>query len=316
MRSKYQEMPWYNLVRDIKIHPQTGDLLIASHGRGIYIVDDLQPLRELVKSDINAPVILYPANDFTYDYSAQVPSTGSNIDGYTAGSKVVLPAINYYLKQRSEDVVKIEIYDGANKKIKDINATAVKGLNKVYWPFNINPPKVAKGGFVAGSSVFYSGLVAPRVPVGKYKVVLLAGGKKYQQFINIKPNDAKGFSTKNVDKLYQQAMRLYSLHEKLAVLVDTMDKSIAALTKIDNKTAANQVALSSLDSMRKEILELNRKTIFFDEFKYRRRLSDLYFEVATSLNPLSASKEGSIDLLEKEFMVFYNQFYGILKKNG
>jgi len=161
-----------------------------------------------------------------------------------------------------------------------------------------------------------SGFVGPKVAVGKYKVVLLAGGKKYEQFINIKPNDAKGFGAKNIDKLYQQAMRLYNVHEKLAVLVDTMDKTIATLTKIENKTPANQVALASLDSMRKEILELNRKTIFFDEFKYRRRLSDLYLEVATSLDPLSASKEGSIDLLEKEFIVFYNQFYGILKKNG
>ena len=169
---------------------------------------------------------------------------------------------------------------------------------------------------MAGSSVFYSGVVAPRVPVGKYKVVLLAGGKKYEQFINIKANDAKGFSAKNIDKLYQQSMRLYTLHEKLAVLVDTMDKTIATLIKIENKTPANQVALAALDSMRKEILELNRKTIFFDEFKYRRRLSDLYLEVATSLDPLSASKEGSIDLLEKEFMVFNNQFYNILKKNG
>jgi len=316
MRSKYQEMPWYNLVRDIKIHPKTGDLLVASHGRGIYIIDDLQPLRELVKSDVNTEVILYPVNDFIYDYSPQLPATGDNIDGYTAGNKVILPAINYYLKQRSESAIKIEIYDAANKKIKDINGTAVKGLNKVYWPFNINPPKVAKGGFVAGSSVLFSGFVAPRVPVGKYKVVLLAGGKKYEQFINIKPNDAKGFGAKNIDKLYQQAMRLYNVHEKLAVLVDTMDKTIATLTKIENKTPANQVALASLDSMRKEILELNRKTIFFDEFKYRRRLSDLYLEVATSLDPLSASKEGSIDLLEKEFIVFYNQFYGILKKNG
>jgi len=316
MRSKYQEMPWYNLVRDIKIHPKTGDLLVASHGRGIYIIDDLQPLRELVKSDVNTEVILYPVNDFIYDYSPQLPATGDNIDGYTAGNKVILPAINYYLKQRSESAIKIEIYDATNKKIKDINGTAVKGLNKVYWPFNINPPKVAKGGFVAGSSVLFSGFVAPRVPVGKYKVVLLAGGKKYEQFINIKPNDAKGFGAKNIDKLYQQAMRLYNVHEKLAVLVDTMDKTIATLTKIENKTPANQVALASLDSMRKEILELNRKTIFFDEFKYRRRLSDLYLEVATSLDPLSASKEGSIDLLEKEFIVFYNQFYGILKKNG
>ncbi|MEP7108987.1 MAG: hypothetical protein ABI760_13425 [Ferruginibacter sp.] len=316
MRSKYQNMPWYNLVRDIQVQPQTGDLVIASHGRGIYIIDDLQPLRNLVKSDVNQDVIMYPVNDFIYDFSPQVPSTGYNISGFTADGKVTLPAISYYLKERSESIIKLEIYDAANKKIKDINGTSLRGLNKVYWPFNINPPKVAKGGFVAGSSVLSSGFIAPRVPVGKYKVVLLAGGKKYEQSINIKPNDAKNFSAKNIEKLYRQGMRLYTLHEKLAVLVDTLDNSIALLTKPGTKTAGQQAALAALDSMRKEILELNRKTVFFDEFKYRRRLSDVYLEVAMALEPLSATKEGTIDLLEKEFLAFNNQFYDILKKSS
>jgi photosystem II stability/assembly factor-like uncharacterized protein len=314
MRSKYQNMPWYNSVRDIKVEPKTGDLLIASHGRGIYIIDDLQPLRELVKSDLNQEVILFPVNDFVYDYSPQLPATGSNIAGYTAGGKVALPSINYYLKQKSDAAIKLEIYDAANKKIKDINGTTLKGLNVVYWPFNINPPKVAKGGFVAGSTIFYAGIIAPRVPVGKYKVVLLAGGKKYEQWINIKPNEAKNFTTKNIDKLYQQSMRLYSLEEKLVVLVDTLDNSINSLNKINTKTVAQQSTLAALDSMRKEILELNRKTIFFDEFKYRRRLSDVYMAVATGLDPLPPSKEAAIDLLEKELADFNNRFYSILNR--
>ena len=314
MRSKYQNMPWYNLVRDIQIEPNTGDLVIASHGRGIYIIDDLQPLRDLVKSDINQDVILFPVKDFVYDYSPQVPSTGNNIAGYTVGGKAILPSINYYLNKRSEAGIKLEVYDAANKKIKDINGTTLKGLNTVYWPFNINPPKVAKGGFVAGSSVLFSGFVAPRVPVGTYKIVLLAGGKKYEQLIKIKPNDAKGFSAKNVTKLYQQGMRLYLLHEKLAVLVDSMDNTIAGYNKIDSKNSIQQSTLTALDNMRKEILELNRKTVFFDEFKFRRRLSDVYVEVATALEPLSATKEGTIDLLEKEFIVFNNQFFNIIKK--
>ena len=316
MRSKYQNMPWYNLVRDILIEPNTGDLVIASHGRGIYIIDDLQPLRALVKSNLEEDVVMYPVNDFVYDFSPQLPSTGNNVAGYTAEGKVALPAISYYLKQRSESVVKLEIYDAAGKKIKDINATSLKGLNKVYWPFNINPPKVAKGGFVAGSSVLYSGFFAPRVPVGKYKVVLLANGKKYEQMISIKANDAKNFTAKNIESLYQQGMRLYALHEKLAVLVDTLDNTLAAITKLTDKTPAQKQVLTNLDSMRHEILELNRKTIFFDEFKYRRRLSDMYLEVVTAIEPLSATKAGAIALLEKEFMVFNNRFYSVIKNNN
>ena len=312
MRSKYQNMPWYNLVRDIQVHPVTGDLLVASHGRGIYVVDDLQPLRELVKADINTDVLFFPAASFKYDFAAQGPSTGPNVAGWTEASKVIAPTFNYYLKQRSNDVVKLEVYNAANKKIKDINGTNNKGLNKVYWPLNANPPKVAKGGFVAGSSVFYSGLIGPKVPAGKYRVVLKANGKTYEQFITVTPNDAKGFSAVAMEKLYQQNMRLHTVQEKLAQLVDSMDNTLATLKKLPTKTAAQQTTYNGLDSMRYEILELKRQTVFFDEFKYRRRLSDLYFEVALAMEPLSASKEGSIALMEKEFEDIKKQVYKMM----
>ena len=314
MRSKYQNMPWYNLVRDIQVHPTTGDLLIASHGRGIYVADDLQPLRELVKADANSDVLFFPTAAFKYDFAPQGPTTGENIAGWTEASKVMAPAFNYYLKQKSNDVVKLEVYDASNKKMKDINGSNNKGLNKVYWPLNSNPPKVALGGFVAGSSVFYSGLLGPKVPVGKYKVILKANGKSYEQFIDIVANDAKGFSAKNMEKLNQQTMRMHSLHEKLAVLVDSMDNTIAGLKKISNRSASQQKKHDALDSIRHEILELKRQTVFFDEFKYRRRLSDLYMELAFALEPLSATKEGSLGLMEKEFEKIKMDVYTIFKQ--
>ena len=313
MRSKYQNMPWFNLVRDIQVHPVTGDLLVATHGRGIYVIDDLQPLRELVKADLNQDVVFFPGEAFKYDFAPQGPTTGETVAGWTEASKVVAPTFNYYLKQKSNDVVKLEIYDANNKKIKDVNGTNNKGLNKVYWPLSSNPPKVALGGFVAGSSVFYSGLVGPKVSVGKYKVILKANGKSYEQFIEIKANDAKGFSAANMDKLYKQSMRLHSLHEKLAVLVDSMNNTMASLKKLETRSTTQQKTYDDLDSMRYEILELKRKTVFFDEFKYRRRLSDLYMEVATALEPLSPSKEGSIALMEKEFEEIQRKVFGMMK---
>ncbi len=313
MRSKYQNMPWYNLVRDLKIQPQTNDLVIGSHGRGIYIMDNLEPLREMVKSDLNQDGIFYPVHSFKYDYSAQFPLPSPNLQGWTGENKVVLPSIYYYLKQRSNDAVKIEIYDGANKKIKDFNGTGVKGLNKVYWGLNINPPKVALGGFITQSTVQYSSLISPRVPVDKYKVVIKADGKMYEQFINIEANPEKGFSAESVEKLYKQGMRLFNLHEKLAVLVDTLDRTIATLTKIEKQEDRIKIKLDKLTEVRKEIIETNRKSIFFDEFKFRRRVSDLYVSVATAIEPLSAGQEKGIGVLEKEFEEWKVKVFDLLK---
>jgi len=313
MRSKYQGMPWFNLVRDLKIHPKTGDLVIGSHGRGIYVIDDLQPLRDLAKNDIEKDHLFFKPADFPYDFAPQLPSTGSNIAGWTEAGKAVTPSFNYYLKQKSNDIVKFEIYDATGKKIKDLNGTNNKGLNKVYWPLTSNPPKVAKGGFIAQSMVFYSGVYGPKVPTGKYKVVMKVDGKSYEQLINILPNDAKGFSVANVARLHNQSTRMVQLHERLAVLVDSLDKILVGWQKITNPSADQVKKTARLDSMRHEILELKRQTIFYDELKYRRKVSDLYMEIATSFEPMSPAKEEAIVLLEKEFLLIQKQVFEMMR---
>jgi hypothetical protein len=94
------------LVRDIKIHPKTGDLVLATHGRGIYIIDDLQPLRDLAKNDTEKEHLFFKPADFPYDFAPQLPSTGSNIAGWTEAGKTLMPSFNYYLKQKSNDILK------------------------------------------------------------------------------------------------------------------------------------------------------------------------------------------------------------------
>lgn len=56
-------------------------------------------------------------------------------------------------------------------------------------------------------------------------------GKQYEQLFQVLPNPAKGLTAQSVAQLYQQGMRLHRLHEKLYVLVDSLDKKIAAATQ-------------------------------------------------------------------------------------
>jgi hypothetical protein len=144
-------------------------------------------------------------------------------------------------------------------------------------------------------------------------VVLRADTHTLTQNIRILPNDAKGFSAASLERMNRQGMRLFTVHEKLHNLVDSMDNTLASLRKISSPDAAQQKQIKGLDSMRHEILELKRQTIFFDEFKYRRRLSDLYVEVVTSLEPLSPGKEEAITLMEKEYADIERKVYALMR---
>lgn len=300
MRSKYQNLPWYTPVRDLQINRVTNDLVVATHGRGIYIIDNLQPLRELAKTDLNSEIRFFTPDIYKYQLQGSYPQPPSNISGWVTGTKGVQPEFYYFLKDRSTDAVRFAVYDVKGKKIKDFNGTGIKGLNRVSWDLTINPPKVAKGGFIAGSTVLFASVVAPRVPAGKYRVVMTHNKKEYEQWITVQPNDAAGFTAASLQRLYDQSMRLYKAEEDLYYLVDTLDKKLALVAAGDTTKAETQQKLKAMNDMRKEILELNRKTIFFDEFKFRRRLCDLYVNVCTLTEPLSNSEEKGITVMEAE----------------
>lgn len=77
-------IPDYTMVRDIQIQPATNDLIIATHGRGIMIVDDITPMRSLTKNIISQDV-------FLFDNKPMVLTTGKlggggfpNTGGWTA----------------------------------------------------------------------------------------------------------------------------------------------------------------------------------------------------------------------------------------
>ncbi|NDA60607.1 MAG: glycosyl hydrolase [Chitinophagia bacterium] len=312
MRSKYQNLPWYLPVRDLKINTVTNDLILATHGRGIYIIDNLQPLRDIAKADVNKDFYFISPEPFEYNLPGQFPQAPSNISGWVAESKVVFPAMYYYMKDRSTDAVKIAIYDAGGKKIKDLNGTGVKGLNKVYWNLSINPPKVAKGGFIAQSSVLFASVFSPNVPIGKYKIIITHNKIDYEQWLTIKPNNNAGFTNEKQQKLFEQAMRLYKMEEDLYKWVDTLDKKIAMVEKTDTSNSAVSQKLKALQDLRKEIIETNRKTIFFDEFKFRRRLSDLYISVCSQTEPLSASQEKGINVMQQELDEFIRRIQTLL----
>jgi len=70
--------------------------------------------------------------------------------------------------------------------------------------------------------------------------------------------------------------------------------------------------IKSLDSFKRELIELNRKSIFFDEQKFRRKISDFYLDMVRALEPLSESQEKGINVLEAEMKVYQDRLKSLL----
>lgn len=273
-------IPEYAMVRDLQIHPQTNDLLIATHGRGIILVDDITPMRELTQSIAENSVYILPNKTATVSMgkwgAGGFPSNG----GWSVGNPPSVQPIQYYLKDRlTSGDVKIEVYDDKGKLVQSMPGSKRKGLNKVYWNMRYTPPKVATG----GTKPDYSGFQAPQVLPGNYKIKIKIADKEYDSDLKL-VHDAenKNYTEEDQRMQHDMAMQLYNLHEELYALVDKINKEQKMIKDNDEAIKTNKTKKlladynTKLESLRSTLLATKSKSMFADEEKLRERISDLY----------------------------------------
>ncbi len=125
----------YPTVRtdDIVIHPREGDVIVATHGRSIWIADDITPLEEMTSTVMNEDVHVFnprPAIDYITDLTNNPHIGGQkNFLGENAPRGT---AISYYLKSNATDV-KVSVVDATGRTLCTTDAPKTAGIHKVQW---------------------------------------------------------------------------------------------------------------------------------------------------------------------------------------
>ncbi|NOT36225.1 MAG: glycosyl hydrolase [Saprospiraceae bacterium] len=270
--------PEYALVRDIRLHKSKNALVIGTHGRGIYVYDNITALRNMNTQLASKEVHLFEQNEIVISdgkYGGGSPISG----GWYAGNPESISSIQYYLKDRILDgEVKIDILDEKGNLIKNLIASNRKGINKVYWNFSMKPPKVAEG----GTKLDFGAFASPEVLPGNYIIRLKAKNKEYYDTIQLKHIDEKNFNLEDRKLQYDIAMKYYNMHEALARTVDYINSEqkfiIESKTKSkDSKTIklAEEYHIN-LEELRTTLLASKHKSVFADEKKLREEISESY----------------------------------------
>ncbi len=297
-------IPEYALVRDIQIHPVTSDLILGTHGRGILVVDDISPIRNLTKDIIEKDVHVFENKPVNLTDGLFGGGGFPVTSGWAEGNPASIPPIQYYLKDKvSTGEVKVEIYDANNKLVQSMPAGKRKGINKVYWNLRMTPPKTATG----GTKMDFGGFIAPMVMPGTYTVKLKVGNKEYSSPFTLVHNPLnKDFTLQDRQLQYQSATQLYALHEQLAQVVDDINTKQKMLKNAkdsiaDKKTLAliNEYN-TKLETLRADLLATKQTSTFADEERLRERITKVYAAISNQEAAPSNLQRESVTVLKNE----------------
>jgi len=236
-------------VRGIKIQRQYNDLVIGTHGRGAWILDDIEPLVELtdaVKEDVH----LFGVRTAT-DWERWSRGSSLGQASFTGENPQGGAWINFYVSESAaaslaSDTVKIRITDAAGTLVREFSHDSTKaGLNRAVWNLQwagADPvPGERQGG--GGGFRFFGGGGPTAVP-GTYTATLVVGGEERSTDFQLRGDPHVAASEADYDARFTAAMRARDLQSNLNGMIGTildLDGQIdGLLTSIDGKDLANE----------------------------------------------------------------------------
>src|SRR5262249_26788595 len=149
-------------VRDIAVQARESDLVLATHGRGIWIIDDISSLRALTPELMAKDAVLLDGTGVQYFNAFGGWAEGDAT--FTGSSRTGDAYITYYQKSRHIfGDLKIEIFDPEGKLVDTIAGTKHRGLNRATWSMRLKPPMVPPAATAA-----FEASTGPRVVPGVY----------------------------------------------------------------------------------------------------------------------------------------------------
>lgn len=174
-------------VHDIKIHPRENDLILATHGRSLWIVDDATPIQQMNSELVSRDAHLFPVRP-AVRFSSRFTRYGIGDKVFTGPNPPYGALITYYLKDKPDDktAFKVEVFDQAGKLVQSLDRpTKEKGLNRVSWNLRFGGAEVRQP--PAEEETATTGPPrGPQVIPGIYLVRLILGEKKLEERVEVR----------------------------------------------------------------------------------------------------------------------------------
>jgi photosystem II stability/assembly factor-like uncharacterized protein len=231
-------------VRDIRMQPQYDDLVLATHGRSAYIMDDMTAVQELAQAVSTGSRLFAPRVSYEWSLHSNDEGTYTN---YAADNPPNGVMVTFYQSAPQKSAPSLDILDSHGRVIRSVSGTHKvgpkdvpyvpnkAGLNRYTWDFTVNPPVKWNG----ADNDFFNPNSGPGVVPGTYSVRMTIAGHAYVQHFKVLPDPRSQFTQAEYQQSYDEAMRQMGYLSQIDTILNNLDDVKKA---IDDATAAAKTA--------------------------------------------------------------------------
>jgi photosystem II stability/assembly factor-like uncharacterized protein len=327
-------------VHDIIIHPRDNDIILATHGRSLWVFDDATAVQKMSADVMQKEAHLFETRP-THRYAMMMTRYGIGDKPFRGQNPPNGALVTYYLKEKldAKIPVKLQVFDSSNKMIGEYkNLAKEKGVNRFVWNISHEGTRLRRP--LPPEFLEFAGPPrGPQVIPGTYTAKLFVGDKlQGESKVEVRVDPTVKVTPEGLQAQFDLAM-------KLRDLTSTMNDGLRQLDSLQMQT--NQIEAVAKDRLgelppdltkafadyKKSLGTLlnslagNPEDNIFAASKYADQLFSLYFSVAGGNNAPTATMKENAEMLGKEFPNRIGQinkfvtqdtadFNKILQKNG
>ncbi|MEO6834724.1 MAG: hypothetical protein ABI231_02295 [Candidatus Tumulicola sp.] len=251
-------------VRDIRFQPQFDDLVIATHGRAIWIMDDMRIAQKAGCTKPSANLVIGPRpaialNQYRDDEGNYSDFVASQPGGGFLSSGGPVAKVYYWLPKEAAHRPTIDVYDGAGHRVRHIEGehdvftgtdassywlSNTDGKNEFLYDFTIDGP----ARYESAPFFFRGPDEGPQLPPGRYVLAFHLAGRTYRFPIEKRADPQSSITQREYDLQFAQSKRVYDLLGRVDVMLDELHRVHEALVTEKSGLKAGDASAAKLQT--------------------------------------------------------------------
>jgi photosystem II stability/assembly factor-like uncharacterized protein len=300
-------------VHDIIVHPRENDLIVATHGRSIWVFDDASPIQQMNENILNETGHVFDIRP-AYRYATRMTRYGVGDKIFRGQNPPGGAIISYLLKDKADEktAVRMQVTDAGGKTVFEAkNLSKEKGINRTVWNLSFEGAR-ARRPPTPEQLEFMGPPRGPSVLPGNYTVKIFVGDKLIgERRVEVRVDPTVQIAPADLQAQLDLAMKLRDMSSSMNDGLRLLD---SAKTQIDQLEAVAKDRLAempadltkSIGDYKKRLNDLlaslstNPEDGIRAPSRFADQLGNLYFTIADGNSAPTPTMRENFEMLQKE----------------